>query len=166
MHKVFEAKTNWIVCRTLGIPCRCVTNYISAHDTNNSLSIDKFYDENGEESTEEPTPVSAGSSGRRPDSVWNFHVWNEVWMARRDLDGPFGGWQVIDSTPQEESGGMHQLGPTSVEAVRRGEVGRGFDTAFVFTEVNADVFVYLKDEGSPWGYRIIDTNTEQYVNKL
>ena len=56
---------------------------------------------------------------------------------------------------------MHRLGPTSVEAVRRGEIGRGFDTAFVFTEVNADVFVFLRDPQSPWGYRNIDTNTAQ-----
>lgn len=29
------------ICRTLGIPCRSTTNYISAHDVNCSLSIDK-----------------------------------------------------------------------------------------------------------------------------
>ena len=68
---------------------------------------------------------------------------------------------MIDATPQEESGGLHRLGPTSVEAVRRGEIGMGYDTAFVFTEVNADVFVFLKDPQSPWGYRNIDTNTDQ-----
>lgn len=146
------------VCRALGIPCRCITNYLSAHDTNSSLSIDKFFDEHGEESREETVTASANA---RPDSVWNFHVWNEVWMARKDLQGPFGGWQVIDSTPQEESGGLHQLGPTSVEAVRRGDVGIGYDTTFVFTEVNADVFVYLRDKESPWGYRVIDTNIDQ-----
>ena len=79
------------VCRALGIPCRCVTNYISAHDTNSSLSIDKFYNEDGEEAAEEAASPSASV---RSDSVWNFHVWNEVWMTRRDLQGPFGGWQV------------------------------------------------------------------------
>lgn len=29
------------VCRALGIPCRSTTNYVSAHDTNQSLTIDK-----------------------------------------------------------------------------------------------------------------------------
>jgi transglutaminase 1 len=37
------------------------------------------------------------------DSIWNFHVWNDVWMARKDLPEGFGGWQAIDATPQEAS---------------------------------------------------------------
>ena len=56
---------------------------------------------------------------------------------------------------------MYRLGPASVEAVRRGEVGLGFDAAFVFTEVNADVFVYVPERDSPWGFRRIETNTDQ-----
>jgi transglutaminase 1 len=39
------------------------------------------------------------------DSVWNFHVWNDVWMARPDLPKGYDGWQVIDATPQESSDG-------------------------------------------------------------
>lgn len=35
------------VCRALGLPCRVVTNYSSAHDTQNSLTVDYFVDENG-----------------------------------------------------------------------------------------------------------------------
>lgn len=35
----------------------------------------------------------------------NFHCWNEVWMERRDLPTGYGGWQIIDATPQEESSG-------------------------------------------------------------
>lgn len=33
------------VMRTLGIPCRSVTNYSSAHDTDNNCTFDKYYDE-------------------------------------------------------------------------------------------------------------------------
>ena len=35
----------------------------------------------------------------------NFHVWNDAWMARPDLPPGYGGWQAIDATPQEASGG-------------------------------------------------------------
>lgn len=39
------------------------------------------------------------------DSIWNFHVWNDVWMDRPDLPPGYGGWQAIDATPQETSDG-------------------------------------------------------------
>lgn len=35
------------VCRTLGLPCRVVTNYASAHDTQSSLTVDYFVDAEG-----------------------------------------------------------------------------------------------------------------------
>lgn len=34
--------------RALGIPCRVVTNYNSAHDTNKNLVIEEYYNEKGE----------------------------------------------------------------------------------------------------------------------
>lgn len=40
----------------------------------------------------------------------NYHCWNEAWMTRPDLPVGFGGWQVVDSTPQENSdGNLHPL---------------------------------------------------------
>lgn len=36
----------------------------------------------------------------------NFHVWVEGWMKREDLRAEFDGWQAIDPTPQERSGGQ------------------------------------------------------------
>lgn len=36
------------VSRALGIPCRVITNYLSAHDTNSNLVIERYVNENGE----------------------------------------------------------------------------------------------------------------------
>ena len=38
-----------------------------------------------------------------------------------------------------------QCGPASVEAVRRGELGMGYDVDFVFAEVNSDIQTFLAD---------------------
>lgn len=37
------------VLRAIGIPARSVTNYDSAHDTDNTMTIDKFINEEGED---------------------------------------------------------------------------------------------------------------------
>ncbi|RVE70317.1 hypothetical protein OJAV_G00063490 [Oryzias javanicus] len=114
------------VCRAFGIPCRVVTNFGSAHDTNANLVIENLYDENGER-------IYGG------DSVWNFHVWVDCWMSRPDLGKEFDGWQACDPTPQETSDGVFCCGPASLRAVKEGEMTRKYDTPFVFAEVNADV---------------------------
>ncbi|GLG96849.1 Annulin [Gryllus bimaculatus] len=128
------------ICRALGIPCRPVTNYNSAHDTEGSLTIDYYFDDRGKEMDE-----------LKSDSVWNFHVWNEVWMERPDLgEGDYGGWQAIDSTPQELSNNMYRMGPASIAAIKRGEVKRPYDGGFVFAEVNADkVFWHYTGPNAP-----------------
>ena len=75
------------------------------------------------------------------DSIWNFHVWNEVWTSRKDLStsGDYDGWQVIDATPQEEAFGRFQCGPAPVKAIKEGKIDIGYETGFIFGEVNADV---------------------------
>ncbi|XP_041780647.1 annulin isoform X3 [Anopheles merus] len=119
------------ICRAIGIPSRVVTNYSSAHDTQASLTVDYFVDKSGKIMEE-----------MNADSIWNYHVWNEVWMQRPDLgissDGDYGGWQAIDATPQESSDGMFRCGPASVLAVKLGEVLKPYDNNFLFAEVNAD----------------------------
>jgi len=88
-------------------------------------------------------------------------------MERRDLEAKpsaFGGWQALDATPQEMSDRLYRCGPASVAAVRRGDIGAGYDASFIFAEVNADVFVYVPDKdsrGRGWGYRRVETNTDQ-----
>ncbi|XP_040103243.1 protein-glutamine gamma-glutamyltransferase 6 [Oryx dammah] len=123
------------VLRCLGIATRVVSNFNSAHDTDRNLSVDKYVDSFGrtlEDLTE--------------DSMWNFHVWNESWFARRDLGRSYNGWQVLDATPQEESEGMFRCGPASVTAIREGDVHLAHDGPFVFAEVNADYITWLWNE--------------------
>lgn len=120
------------VCRSLGIPCRSVTCFASAHDTDQSNTIDYFYRKSAYGGRDYDENLTA-------DSVWNFHVWNEAWMQRPDLRKPgYNGWQVIDATPQELSDGMFTCGPCPVAAVKNGECDLKYDAGFIFSEVNAD----------------------------
>ncbi|KAG8192992.1 hypothetical protein JTE90_028112 [Oedothorax gibbosus] len=142
------------VCRSLGIPCRSVTCFVSAHDTDDSLTVDKYFDLEGNELPE-----------FNSDSIWNFHVWNDVWMTRPDLPTGYGGWQAIDSTPQETSEGAYRAGPASLVAVRRGEIGHLYDASFVFAEVNADIVHWQIDKDSEMGWKKLKTNT-YHVGRL
>lgn len=60
---------------------------------------------------------------------------------------------------------FYQCGPAPVEAIRRGEVGLGYDVAFLFAEVNADVCHFVEDDKSSWGFTKTKTNT-YHVGKL
>ncbi|XP_077459899.1 transglutaminase 5, like isoform X2 [Stigmatopora argus] len=123
------------VMRALGIPCRVVTNFNSAHDTNGNLVIEEFYSEMG---------VKLKST---KDSIWNFHVWVECWMTRRDLGGDMDGWQVLDPTPQERSRGVFCCGPAPVRAIKERRVHLPYDVSFVYAEVNADVYTAVVSGG-------------------
>ncbi|XP_062272507.1 protein-glutamine gamma-glutamyltransferase E-like [Scomber scombrus] len=121
------------VMRLLGIPCRVVTNFHSAHDSNRNLTIDVNHPDYG---------VNV-----RPDkdSIWNYHVWVEAWMRRPDLtdNGKYDGWQVLDPTPQELSDGVYCCGPAPVKAILNGDTHLKYDIPFVFAEVNADCIDWL-----------------------
>ncbi|KAM4691827.1 LOW QUALITY PROTEIN: protein-glutamine gamma-glutamyltransferase 5-like [Rhinophrynus dorsalis] len=123
------------VMRFLGIPTRSVTNFESAHDTNCSLTIDEYYDQTGKKLEK-----------AEGDSVWNFHVWNECWMARRDLRPGYDGWQVLDATPQEISGGTFCCGPAPVKAIKEGDMDVNYDVPFVYAEVNGDIVHWILQE--------------------
>ncbi|KOB66015.1 Annulin [Operophtera brumata] len=140
------------ICRALGIPCRPVTGYDAAHDSQGSLTIDIIKDDDGN-TLDEFTR----------DSVWNYHVWNEVWMERPDLGNEYGGWQAIDATPQETSEDMYRCGPASLRAIRDGELQRPYDAAYVFAQVNADKNISTKAIGQMEREDI--TNTYKYPER-
>ncbi|KAK9887114.1 hypothetical protein WA026_020561 [Henosepilachna vigintioctopunctata] len=140
------------VCRALGIPSRVVSNLVSAHDANSSLTIDKYYDKDDEPIEEDP------NNPYGEDSIWNYHVWNEVYMARPDLPPGYGGWQAIDATPQEVSSNFYQCGPASVEAIKQGAVGYNYDVSFMVASVNADVLRWKEDPNHVLGYSKIYCN--------
>ncbi|KAI4530777.1 hypothetical protein MG293_018635 [Ovis ammon polii] len=138
--------------RCLGIPARVVTNYFSAHDNDANLQLDIFLEEDGNV-----------NSKLTKDSVWNYHCWNEAWMTRPDLPVGFGGWQVVDSTPQENSDGMYRCGPASVQAIKHGHVCFQFDAPFVFAEVNSDlVYITAKKDGT----HVVETLDTTHIGKL
>ncbi|XP_077429566.1 protein-glutamine gamma-glutamyltransferase 2 [Vanacampus margaritifer] len=120
------------IFRALGIPCRVVTNYYSAHDANSNLVIERYINENGE-------------LIRSKEMIWNYHCWVESWMTRPDLSGSsYNGWQASDPTPQEKSDGVFCCGPIPVKAIKEGELMYKYDAPFVFAEVNADVITTMK----------------------
>lgn len=55
----------------------------------------------------------------------------------------------------------YQCGPAPVEAVRRGEIGLGYDVPFLFSEVNADICHFVEDKSSPWGFKRTKLNNYQ-----
>ncbi|KAG8565477.1 hypothetical protein GDO81_012870 [Engystomops pustulosus] len=137
--------------RCLGIPARVITNFASAHDTDENLIVDRYFDEEGKESSE------------TSDSIWNFHVWVEAWFARNDIGSAYDGWQVLDSTPQEASEGLYRLGPCSVKAIKEGDLDLNYDAPFVFAEVNGDVTDWLMNADN--STKKISSNTRT-VGKL
>ncbi|KAK1156300.1 protein-glutamine gamma-glutamyltransferase 2-like [Acipenser oxyrinchus oxyrinchus] len=139
------------VMRCLGIPTRPVTNYDSAHDTDGNLTIDEFY------------TLRYGMKVKESnDSMWNFHVWVESWMARPDLPAGYEGWQVLDPTPQEKSEGVHCCGPAPVKAILEGDTDLKYDVAFVFAEVNADKVCWVV---KPDGTMIRDSSDIKTIGK-
>lgn len=119
--------------RTLGIPCRAISNMPSAHPNNGRLVVKKCIDDQNNEVDAFPQ-----------DATWTFHVWNEIYCKRPDLSprGEFDGWQAVDGTPQELSDGVFKSGPTSLAAIRQVLLNKIYDTRFVYSEVASEYHYY------------------------
>uniref|UniRef100_A0A3P9B982 Transglutaminase 5, like n=1 Tax=Maylandia zebra TaxID=106582 RepID=A0A3P9B982_9CICH len=128
------------VMRVLGIPCRVITNFNSAHDTDGNLVIEEYYSATGQK------------LNLTKDSIWNFHVWVECWMTRRDLESGMDGWQVLDPTPQQRSGGVYRCGPAPVKAIKNKRVDLFYDVPFVYASVNADIHTIILGQGQVLGF--------------
>uniref|UniRef100_A0A671WSF6 Transglutaminase-like domain-containing protein n=1 Tax=Sparus aurata TaxID=8175 RepID=A0A671WSF6_SPAAU len=139
--------------RCLGIPSRVITNFNSAHDNTGNLKTELIFKADG-------TPDRRNTR----DSIWNYHCWNEVFTVRPDLPNGLGGWQVVDSTPQETSDGHFRCGPAPVAAIKEGLLCHPFDCGFVFAEVNSDVVYQKRDRyGTLTPYRVDKTYVGQCI---
>ena len=59
------------------------------------------------------------------------------------------------------SSGFFQVGPASLEAVRRGQVQLPYDVPFVLAEVNADLVRWQKDETAKNGFKKLSSHKSQ-----
>lgn len=55
--------------------------------------------------------------------------------------------------------GLYRIGPTSVNALREGQVGFAYDTAYLFAEVNAEKCYWLMNEDN--SERLIDVRPSE-----
>lgn len=82
-RNVFHLRLYRAVMRVLGIPCRVVTNFNSAHDTNGNLVIEEYYSETGKK------------LNRSNDSIW----WAAAWITTGISGGNVISWATFWSPP-------------------------------------------------------------------
>lgn len=84
------------------------------------------------------------------EDIWNYHVWNDVWMKRNDLPSGYSGWQAVDATPQERHKAIVQMGPASLRAIKEGDISLPYDTGYILAQVNADKLYKQQNRQGQW----------------
>lgn len=151
------------ICRAIGIPCRCVTNYNSGRGTDGRLGIDFYYELKEDGTIDELVDDNDDDD----ELVWNFHVWNDVWMRRPDLPKPYNepDWQALDATPSINNGLHGCVGPAPLNAVKNGVMEVKYNIASVFAEVNSNILHWLKlDKGNWTVFSVEDSRIGQSIS--
>ncbi|KAK4298187.1 hypothetical protein Pmani_029452 [Petrolisthes manimaculis] len=135
------------VCRALGLPSRPTTALTAAHNTQETLTVDRYLDRFGD-------LIERGPGKDQPDSLWAYQTFCDVYMARPDLPSGYSGWQCCDPARAKytKMNGSSDYGPCSIEAVKKGDVGYCHNTPSFFSLFNSYVRYYYEDEESEWGY--------------
>eukprot|EP01137_Pigoraptor_chileana_P017098 Opistho-2@74635 len=136
------------IARALGIPVRSVTNFESAHEDARTTTprytakLSMYYALSGDSYLSWDT--------YNDGSIWNFHVWNDMWFRRPDIGQNRPDWNAVDATPQEVSmqdmkysEAQYQMGPAYLPTVKARNSTMYYDTDFVISEVDADYYEWL-----------------------
>ncbi|EFX71341.1 hypothetical protein DAPPUDRAFT_111732 [Daphnia pulex] len=163
------------IFRALGIPSRPVTNFVSARDTNHTLSVNKYFDNIfGDEMKggldgccvldildlpRRPPEVSHPCHGRCETLVSTVSLLSLVsrmlhlrFNSMIDREGLKFGCHDLISKPIAMDGRLLIPLPLLISGRRTREL---------FAEVNAEVSHFQEDETSHWGYRKIHDNNYQ-----
>ncbi|KAK7067664.1 hypothetical protein SK128_006967 [Halocaridina rubra] len=120
-------------CRALGLPSRPTTAISAAFETQDTLTVDRYVDRFGD-------VIERGPGRDQPDALWAFHTWCDVWMTRPDLPSGYSGWQALDpARAYYRNRYSNGCGPSSAEAVRKGDVGYSLETTALFSCLNTYV---------------------------
>jgi len=143
------------LARSMGIATRSMSNGPSAHEVRNpkTKKFDRvcniYWNKDGTEDRGNPKSTV---------KMWNFHVWNDLYMKRRDLKGG-DGWQAADATYQEPSTGPNEApfdvqgtwaGPASLALMYAGNYDSNYDASFIGSEANCVVTNYNQNDKGEW----------------
>ncbi|KAI6219488.1 Protein-glutamine gamma-glutamyltransferase K [Aphelenchoides fujianensis] len=101
--------------RALGICCRTITCVECVHDVEMPLIVDRAFVRSDDGVSFVPMKQNEDAEW---EATWTFHLWVELFARRPDLPDGFGGWQVLDPTPQESTEGRFFYGQMNTDTVR------------------------------------------------